>query len=124
MTYGFTLSGEIGKTKVWDSDSLSWVAMTQPVVKTDSLTVAGSMSVSNFPSAFPESAPMALQLYEDGSVLYLCKAVLGSGLSDAVWQIAKIDTSTGVAKQWCDGDALYNNTATDLATVKGHSYSF
>ena len=34
---------------VWDTDLLDYVAMTQPLVKTDNLTVSGSMSVSNFP---------------------------------------------------------------------------
>jgi hypothetical protein len=118
------LHDEYVKGLVWDTDTLSWVSAQQSVINTDTLTVAGSMSVSNFPSIFPESAPMGMVLYEDGSDLYLCKAALGSSLSSSVWQIIKIATATGVIKQWCDGDALYNNTATDLATVKGHTYTF
>lgn len=63
-------------------------------------------------------------LYDDDPVFYVCKAPIGSLLSGAVWQITKLDTTSGLVKQWCDGDALYNNKATDLATVKGHTYSF
>lgn len=63
-------------------------------------------------------------LYDDDPVFYVCKAPIGSALASAVWQITKLNTASGLVKQWCDGDALYNNTATDLATVKGHTYSF
>lgn len=63
-------------------------------------------------------------LYDDDPVLYLCKAPIGSALASAVWQISRIDTTSGVIKQWCDGNALYDNAATDLVTVKGYNYSF
>ena len=63
-------------------------------------------------------------LYDNDPVFYICKAPIGSSLSAAVWQIAKLDTTSGLVKQWCDGNALYDNTATDLSTVMGHTYSF
>ena len=44
-------SSDSNRNKVWDTSSLSWVAMTQPLIKTDSLTVAGEMSISNFPAS-------------------------------------------------------------------------
>lgn len=66
-------------------------------------------------------------LYDDGAgIFYCCKAPIGTALSAAAWQIQKIDTTvtdTAVKVLWCDGDALYNNTATSLAVVQGHSYS-
>lgn len=46
-------SADSNRNKVWDTSSLSWVAMTQPLIKTDTLTVAGSMSVSNLPASYP-----------------------------------------------------------------------
>ena len=61
-------------------------------------------------------------MYQDGSVLYICNAETSSALSSAVWQIQKIDTTSGVVVQWCDSDNLYDNTATNLVTVKGHTY--
>ena len=65
----------------------------------------------------------AMVMYQDGSVLYICNATMGSALSSAVWQIQKIDTTSGVVIQWADGNNLYDNTATSLAIVKAHSYS-
>ena len=39
------------QNNVYDADPLvlAWVPMTQPLVSTDSLTVSGAMSVTNFP---------------------------------------------------------------------------
>jgi hypothetical protein len=47
----------------------------------------------------------------------------GSLLSAAVWQIQKYDVSVGVSITFADGNSNFDNTATDLDTVKGHSYS-
>lgn len=74
------------------------------------------------PSATLET-PKDTIVYEDGADIYVCKAVLCSSPSSAVWQIKKLDTSSGVALVWCDGNAQYDNTATDLNTVKNHNYS-
>lgn len=43
-------------------------------------------------------------LLDDSSdpVLYLGKAPIGSAMADPVWQIAKLDTSSGLAKTWAD----------------------
>lgn len=62
-------------------------------------------------------------VYEDGADIYICRAEVCSSPSVAVWQIKKLDTTSGVVPTWCDGNAQYDNTATDLNTVKNHSYS-
>lgn len=59
-------------------------------------------------------------VYEDGDILYVCKAVIGSIKTSPVWQIKKVD---GMDIEWCDGDALYNNVATSLEVVELLSYS-
>jgi hypothetical protein len=43
------------QNNVYDASPLvlAWVAMTQPLVSTDTLTVAGTMSVTNFPATSP-----------------------------------------------------------------------
>lgn len=64
----------------------------------------------------------ALIVYEDGTTLYVCKAAMGAAASDDVWQIKKIDTESGVVVTWCDGNEKYDNTATDLSTVAGHTF--
>lgn len=98
------------KNKAWDASTLSFVDL--------QVNAAGELKVTG------ASSPEALAIYEDGDATYICKAPLGSGLSDAVWQIKLLDEGA-VPTQilWCDGNASFDNTATDLATVRGHSYS-
>jgi hypothetical protein len=93
-------------------------------------TSGAEVNVTNFPATQPVSGTVgvsednkAVVVYEDGAILYLCKAAIGTALNAASWQIRKINTASGIVIQFCDGDASYNNTATDLATVQGHSYS-
>ena len=61
----------------------------------------------------------ALVIYEDGDILYICKAVISAARNDPVWQIKKFD---GVAITWADGNDHYDNLATDLVTVKTLDY--
>ena len=68
-------------------------------------------------------ATLALVLYEDGSVIYVCQAAPGSAVASAVWQVMKVDATAGVVIQYADGDIEFDNVATDLATVKALSYS-
>lgn len=37
-------------TRVWDDNALAWTVMTQPLIETDEVTVAGSLAVSNWPA--------------------------------------------------------------------------
>lgn len=43
------------------------------------------------------------------NVSYVGKAPVGSATSSAVWQIKRIDTSSGAITTWADGDAQFNN---------------
>lgn len=51
---------------------------------------------------------------------YIGKAPIGSATSSAVWQISKLDTSSGLIKTWADGDASFNNVWDDRVSL---SYS-
>lgn len=42
-------------------------------------------------------------------ILYLGKASIGSLTSNPVWQLAKLDTSTGLIKTWSGGSATFTN---------------
>lgn len=53
-------------------------------------------------------------------IIYIGKAPVGSDEGDAVWQISKLDTSSGVITTWADGDASFNNVWDDRASL---SYS-
>lgn len=103
---------------IYNPSTFAWEAAT------GSTAGGESVEVSNFPSLYTIAEDnKAVVVYEDGNVLYICKAVIGTSVSAASWQIKKVDATSGVAITWCDGDASYNNTATNLATVQGHSYS-
>lgn len=52
-----------------------------------------------------------------GNVTYVATAKTGSVQSDDVWQVCKIDTTTGVVITWADGDDKFDNIATDLTTL-------
>jgi hypothetical protein len=68
------------------------------------------------------SLTQAVVLYEDGSVLYVCRAEVGIVKNAAKWQIMKVDTTSGVVIQWCDSNTKYDNQAIDLPTVAALSY--
>ena len=53
-------------------------------------------------------------------VLYIGKAPIASATSSAVWQISKLDTSSGLIKTWADGDSDFNNIWDNRASL---SYS-
>lgn len=48
---------------------------------------------------------------------YIGKASIGASASASVWQIAKLDTSSGLIKTWADGDALFNNVWDDRTSL-------
>lgn len=70
-----------------------------------------------------DESNQAIVLYEAGTMLYVCKAMVGSLKASAVWQVKRIDSSSGVVVTWADGNDLYNKLATDIGTVQGYSYS-
>ncbi|MEB3151421.1 MAG: hypothetical protein VKL60_20680 [Sphaerospermopsis sp.] len=45
----------------------------------------------------------------DSAVYYIGKAAIGSLTSEAVWQISRVDESTGTVIEWADGDGSFNN---------------
>jgi hypothetical protein len=102
-------------TYVYDPVLMDYVVMTQPVIDAGDVNIAGPVTIAEDNKAFV--------LYQDGTDLYFCQAVIGSALNAAVWQIQKIATASGARGLWCDGNASYDNLATNLATVQGHSYS-
>lgn len=55
----------------------------------------------------------------DGSSTYIAVATPGTQLSDALWQVQKIDDSVAGTTliTWADGNANFDNIATDLTTL-------
>lgn len=55
---------------------------------------------------------------------YIAIAPPGTALATAGWQIRKITVAGAETRTtWCDGNALFDNTATDHATISGHAFS-
>lgn len=55
--------------------------------------------------------PLAVRIdnTSTANTTYVGKAIVGSTTASAVWQVSKLDTTTGMIKTWADGDALFNN---------------
>lgn len=62
----------------------------------------------------------ALKMTVSGAITYIAKAPVGSDQADAVWQVQKLDESSGLVITWADGDEDFDNIATDLTSL---SYS-
>jgi hypothetical protein len=103
-------------TYVWDTGSLAWVKSTGGGGGT-----GGSVAVTNFPAVQPVTLPAYATAYDQvSSVLaYLGKAAIGSGQSSSVWQVQQLvfTPSGGVTITWADGDALFNNTWANRASL-------
>ena len=63
---------------------------------------------------------MAMKITEVGDVTYIALAAPGTAQATAKWQVMKMDETTGIVITWADGDANFDNIATDLTAL---SYS-
>lgn len=63
---------------------------------------------------------MATKITEAGSVTYIAQAAPGTAEATAKWQVKKLDETTGLVVTYADGDASFDNIATDLTAL---SYS-
>jgi hypothetical protein len=51
------------------------------------------------------------------NITYVGKAAIGSDVSDEVWQIKRIDETSGLVITWADGDDMFDNTWSARATT-------
>lgn len=118
--YGWLLTSDKVSNKVWDSDLLSWVAMTQPLLKTDELTVSGSMAVTNFPTTQPVSGIFYL-----GTQPVSGEVAVTDYDPTAKYKITDIDPTDGNSYYgYTDKDGgwyIKHVTATEVRYVKGNS---
>lgn len=66
-----------------------------------------------------ESDDIQTKVVESGGYTYICKAAVGTAENAAGWKIFRIDTAG--SKMYADGDANYDNVASDPT---GLSYSY
>ena len=85
------------------------------------LTVAGvEYDGANIVRKQSEQTATRIDDTTTANTTYIGKAPIGSATSSAVWQISKLDTSSGLIKTWADGDASFNNVWDDRVSI---SYS-
>lgn len=60
---------------------------------------------------------LATKITTVGTITYIGMAKVGSSEASAVWQCKKIDTTTGIVITWADGDAQFDNVASDLTAL-------
>lgn len=68
----------------------------------------------------PNSDNLAVKITASGNVTYVAKAAPGTSQASALWQVKKIDETTGTIITWAGGTANYDQVATDLTAL---SYS-
>lgn len=57
------------------------------------------------------------ELVLSGNITYVGKAILGSITSDPVWQIKKIDETSGISITWADSDSNFDNIMSDCQSL-------
>ncbi len=62
----------------------------------------------------------AIIIAESGVYTYIGKATIGSLTSASVWQIKRLDETSGLVMKWSDGNANFDNKWDDYLTL---SYS-
>lgn len=72
---------------------------------TSTLQTTGNTHLSNISSSL--TTKYVVRLETSGTTTYIGKAVPGTATSSALWQIAKMDTSTGTVVTWA-GSAAFN----------------
>lgn len=61
--------------------------------------------------------PYAQKITTVGSITYVAKAEPGTAQSSPAWQVQKVDETIGTVITWADGNALFDNVATDLTAL-------
>lgn len=89
----------------------------------DSLQVAQVLPLEYDPSgsvSVKVTGNLAVKIVESGTTTYVGKAAIGSATSSAVWQVQKIDESSGTIVTWADGNDEFDNVFDNYASL---SYS-
>ena len=60
---------------------------------------------------------MAVKITESGTSTYIGMSAPGTAESSALWQAYKVDTSSGTKITWADGNANFDNIASDLTAL-------
>ena len=64
-----------------------------------------------------DSAQLATKITVSGAKTYIAEAAPGTLQATAAWRVQCIDTTTGTVITWADGNAEFDNVATDLTAL-------
>jgi len=85
-------------------ESIDRATRLKPLPGSMKVTTMNGESVNN-----PSNYATRLDDTSTPAITYIGKSHIGSATSAAVWQIASLNTSSGLIKTWADADALFNN---------------
>lgn len=88
--------------------------------------VGGSVPVVNPDGTYVNAATNYATRLDDfttTNVTYIGKSVIGSAVGSAVWQIQKIDETTGMVITWADGNSNFDNVWGASGAVAGLTFS-
>jgi hypothetical protein len=129
---------------IWDTNSMSWVKdegggggggasgdvnVLSSALPTGAATSAkqdtANTSLSSIDSTLTDvlaelQTEYALQMITVGSITYIGRAAIGSSGASAVWQVQKIDETSGLIITWADGNSNFDNIFNNYASL---SYS-
>lgn len=110
---------------VGDDDNLSWLRSFPTPVFSGGGTVGGATEAKQNEiiaaiEGISGSVSYRTEIRTVGTLTYIGKAVLGSATSSAVWQIKRLDTTSGLSKLWADGNDNFDNIFDNRASL---SYS-
>ena len=107
----FSDSGGTAKSGLVDADRHVQVDVLSSALPTTASTETTLQTISFGGSKF------ALKMTTVGSVDYVGEAAVGTATSSALWRAKKVDSTTGILITWADGNANFDNVATDLTTL-------
>lgn len=81
------------------------------------LTQVETMGFDGVGMGVQPSVNVASKITSIGSITYVAIAAPGTSQSSALWQAMRIDTSSGAVITWADGNASFDNVATDLTAL-------
>lgn len=83
----------------------------------DANTIDVNVSTTASNSVTTISKALATKITESGSITYIAKALPGTAQASSLWQCQKIDETSGTVITWADGNANFDNVATDLTAL-------
>ena len=107
----FSDSGSVAKKGLVDADRHVQVDVLSSALPTTASTETTLQTISFGGKKY------ALRLTTVGSVDYVAEADTGTATSAALWRVKKVDSTSGIIITWADGNANFDNVATDLTTL-------